>query len=145
MAIESAILEFIYPGFVWVYLSKSYFIQSMIYSSVTNIDSPFDTFVFHLYCTTFSIFWAYFFECFYPDALRFSRSTKMFSFFNHPISFIYAPNIRLTALGTPNVFCHIPRQIGVLDAFSIISIKSSCVSYQLGVFNFLLMPNRIIL
>ena len=64
--------------FVWLSLCESHFIKLI---SVTNF--CFNPILFHLFCGTFSTFEAYYFQF---SILILSWS--MFSFFNHPVSFV---------------------------------------------------------
>ena len=63
---------------------------------------------------SFSFFKAYCFQFCILILRCLSWSTSMFSFsscfFNHSISFIWAPNFRHIWLGTTNVFCHSPLE-----------------------------------
>ena len=95
-------------------LCKSNFIQPIL-SFVTNIDSYFNPSIFHLIYCTFSIFKAYCFELYILILGCLLWLTCMFSFLNHPISFIFAPTFR--QLVTTNIFHHTPLLIIFLNEF----------------------------
>ena len=65
--------------------------------------------------TPISIYKEYCFELSILMIQCLSWSTNMFSFFNHQISFIYAPNSRQSWLGITNIFCRISQWITFLN------------------------------
>ena len=110
------------PCFGLIFLCKSYFIRSISYSSVKNIDSYFDQFIFPWFSCTFSIFKAFCFRFSILTLWCLLSSISKFSFFNNPISFIFTLNVRHSWLRTTNVFRHNP--LPSLISFTILYMTS---------------------
>ena len=74
------------------FLCISHFIKPISHSSVTNVVSWFNSFVFHLFCCIFSIYIFCIYRFMFSILTLSYRlwCTIMFFFFNHRISFIFA-------------------------------------------------------
>ena len=105
------------------------FLYSVDFLVLSQILTPVLTHFFHLFCCTFFIFKAYYFGFSIKRLWYLLWSTSMFTIFNHPISFIFAPDFRHSWLRTMSFTT---LHYGLLSwrsftVFSIVSIDSSFV------------------
>ena len=103
--------------FVWLSV-KHFSFSRFLKNSLTNTDTRFNPFIFHLFYCTLSLFKVYCYDIFifmFDVFLGRPVSFLLFSF-NHPISFIFVRNFRQRKQGT-NIFRYNPLWIAFLNVF----------------------------